>query len=339
MKIASIIIGILLIVFVWVFGMFAYHAWYSAEDAGSPILFTIEEGMGAYHIAEEIETLGLGSSWEYRLYAKMHPEIADAKVGVYSFRKGISYEALTEKLIEGPERVEFKVRMTEGKTIDQNAEKLAELGVSADAYHELIGASKGARGFDRSLIEDYAFLSEVPAGQSLEGYLFPDTYRVWQDDLPEGLVRKQLSILEQRVIDDFAEEQVASGMSWHEILTLASIVEAEVRQPETRKIVAGIFLNRLRDGMRIQSDATINYIVGEGRDRATFEDLQIDSAYNSYERDGLPPGPIGNPSLSSIIAVLEPTDTDYYFFLTDAEGKIYYAKTYQEHLANKALAY
>ncbi|MBD3251912.1 endolytic transglycosylase MltG [Candidatus Uhrbacteria bacterium] len=189
------------------------------------------------------------------------------------------------------------------------------------------------------LIADYAFLSEVPESHSLEGYLFPDTYEVWEDQLPEGLIRKQLRTFANKVIIPLEEQRAASGLSWHEVVTLASIVEAEVRTPKTRKVVAGIFLNRLNDGMRLQSDATLNYIIDEGRDRATQQDLKLDSPYNTYRLEGLPPGPVGNPGLSSIEAVLNPTPTEYYFFLTDESGNVYYAETFEGHQRNRQEAF
>lgn len=333
------ILAILLIAVAMLFGVFAHRAWFSKEQTGEPVLVTVEPGMTAEDVSAILAEHDLVSGALYRLFGQFDSSVGRPKAGTYAFRKGASYQIIADTIALGPQRDEVTLRFIEGYTLDDNAEALRKHGIDPEDYWALTGRSKGLASFDRSLASDFNVLKAIPNGQSLEGYLFPDTYNVWKDQLPEGVIRVQLQTLERRVIEPYTEAQKASGMSWHEILTLASIVEAEVRQPETRKVVAGIFLNRLHNSMRIQSDATLNYIIDEGRDRATVEDLELDSPYNSYTNDGLPPGPIGNPSLSSIIAVLEPAETDYFFFLTDAKGNIYYAKTHDEHVRNKQKAY
>jgi UPF0755 protein len=118
------------------------------------------------------------------------------------------------------------------------------------------------------------------------------------------------------------------------VVTLASVVEKEVKGDADRHIVAGIFLRRMKNGMRLQSDATVSYGLDAGQSIASAKDVTVNSPYNTYLRDGLPAGPIDNPSLSSIRAVLEPTDTPYYYFLTDKSGTVHYAKTFEEHKKN-----
>jgi uncharacterized YceG family protein len=241
---------------------------------------------------------------------------------------------------QAPPREEVSVRLIEGKTLDDEASVLKEFNIAPDEFYALAGKPPNAAAFARSAFGDqFPFLKEIPAGMSLEGYLFPDTYRVWKDELPEGLMKKQLATFQERVYEPFAEAQKKSGLTWHEVVTLASIVESEVQTAEDRKIVAGIFLNRLDKGMRLQSDATVNYVTRAGRTRPTLDDLETESEYNTYKTDGLPPGPVSNPALSALRAVLEPTPSNYHYFLTDEKGKAYYAKTYDEHLANKYRVY
>ena len=122
-------------------------------------------------------------------------------------------------------------------------------------------------------------------------------------------------------------------------MILASIVEKEVAQPKDRPIVAGIFWNRLRDGMPLQSDATITYITKSGRTRSTLVDLASDSPFNTYRNTGLPPGPISNPGEDALDAALHPAVTPYRYFLTDAKGKIYFAQTLDEHILNRRRAF
>jgi UPF0755 protein len=151
-------------------------------------------------------------------------------------------------------------------------------------------------------------------------------------------VRKQLTQFGQRYEDAMIGSASAPLKTLDDVVILASIVEKEVREPATRKMVAGIFLRRLKEGMRLQSDATLSYVLGSKRSRATGDDLATDSPYNTYQHAGLPPGPISNPGATAIDAVLNPTPSRYRYFLTDTDGNIYYAETLEEHAANKRKA-
>lgn len=318
---------------------FMRAAWWSKPDAGAPVTIEVKQDMTAAALRAELKEKGLASPLLYRMYAMFDNRVAHPEVGFYEIRRGEPYQSIAKILSTGPIRTERSLRLIEGKTIDENGEALRSSGVDADAYWRLVGRSKNAVPFDRTLIDTFSFLSSVPTDASLEGYLFPDTYRVWEDELPKGLVEKQLQEFYDSIVKPNPDAESSTGMTWHQIVTLASVVEGEVRKPETRKIVAGIFLNRLKIGMALQSDATLNYVMTERNDRPTAKDLAIQSPYNTYDHPGLPPGPVGNPSLSSIEAVLHPTETDYLYFLTDQEGGIYYAKTYDEHLKNKYQVY
>lgn len=325
------------------FGLFGFvfmrAAWWSKPDAGAPVTIEVKKDMTASALRAELKKNGLASPLLYRIYAMFDNRVAHPEVGFYEIRRGESYQAIAKILSTGPIRVERSFRLVEGKTIDENGEALRTSGVDAEAYWRFVGRSRNAVPFDRTLIDAFPFLSSVPSDASLEGYLFPDTYRVWEDALPKGLVEKQLQEFYDSVVKPNPDAEATTGMKWHQIITLASVVEGEVRKPETRKIVAGIFLNRLKLGMALQSDATLNYVMTERNDRPTAKDLAIQSPYNTYDHPGLPPGPVGNPSLSSVEAVLHPTETDYLYFLTDQDGGIYYAKTYEEHLQNKYRIY
>lgn len=339
MKKIILFIVILFLIGVIAAGWFVNAAWLSSPQAGAPIEVWVDRGLSYRQVRDLLASKGLIVPLAYDAYARVDSTARQPKAGAYEFRAGTSYRDIARSLFIGQTRDEVAVRVIEGKTIDDEADVLKGLGADVSAFVSLVGQSRGLAPFDRSLAADYPFLSAIPEGQSLEGYLFPDTYRVWKDQVAQALVQKQLGEFNEKVIEPFADQQKKSGMTWHEIVTLASIVEAEVRTPEDRKIVAGIFLNRLDAPMRLQSDATLNYIIGEGRDRATAEDLKLNSPYNSYTYDGLPPGPIGNPSLSSLTAVLDPAVTDYHYFLTDKEGKVYYAKNFDEHQRNRQRAY
>lgn len=338
-KILLALIGIFLVAGSIISFLFIRAAWLSKPDAGMPITIEIKKDITAAQLRDLLKKNQLASPFFYRLFALFDEAAAHPQAGMYQIRKGESYQTIARILATGPVRTERSLRLVEGKTIDENGLALQSSGVDASAYWRLVGRSKNEVPFDRMLIDNFSFLSKLPSDASLEGYLFPDTYRVWEDELPKGLVEKQLQEFYEKIIKPNPDAESSTGMTWHQIITLASVVEGEVRTPEVRKIVAGIFLNRLKIGMALQSDATLNYVMTERNDRPTAKDLAIQSPYNTYDHPGLPPGPVGNPSFTAIDAVLHPTETDYLYFLTDQKGEIYYAKTYDEHLKNKYRVY
>ena len=319
---------------------FVYAAWFSQPHAGAPTEIVIEEGMTGAEVRSRLADFGLVSRLGYRVYTLLDRSTDRFIAARYQFRKGTSYRAIARALAAGPERKELRLLFVEGKTLDSEIELLERYGVSHASSTALIGASGNDIAFDRTLIADYPFLKDVPEGMSLEGYLYPDTYYVWADDLFDTIIHKQLEAFDQKVVQTLEDKQRASGLTWHEVLTLASVVEREAPHTvEDRRIIAGVFLNRLKIGMALQSDATINYFTQSGRGRSTLADLAINSPYNSYKYSGLPPGPICNPSLGSIQAVLDPIETDYYFFLSDHQGRMYYGRNGAEHQANRGAAY
>jgi UPF0755 protein len=218
------------------------------------------------------------------------------------------------------------------------------------------------------LLQEYEYLSKLALEQSLEGYLFPDTYLVNKPATADEVVRKFLDnflikwniakrdatqTADQTFIipgyNNLSLNSNARGLTIHELVTLASILEKETGRniaglgqeaklalQEERSIVAGIFYNRLLIGQGLESDATINYVSGKNDPSPLLSDTRIKSAYNTYINRGLPPGPIANPSLSSLQAVLAPTKTDYYYFLhKQPSGEVVYSKTFAEHVKNK----
>lgn len=335
-----LILGLVLCAAAIGLSFFVQAAWLSVAQTGEPVKVSVAKGDGLPQVTDKLIDGGVLNAWiGYRIYSFVDSSATRPKAGEYRMRQGMSYRAIARMLALGPEREEISVTLIEGKTLDDEAGLLKLFDVNSQDFWELAGKSKNALPFDRRIVEDYPFLADAPRGASLEGYLYPDTYRVWKDQLPAGLVRKQLDEFAKKVAAPYEETRSASGMSWHEVVTLASIVEAEVKGEDDRRIVAGIFLARLREKMRLQTDATLNYALDSGRSRATSKDLTVDTPYNSYLYAGLPPGPIGNPSLQSIRAVLDPKKTGYLYFLTDKEGDVLYAKTYDEHLANKRRAF
>ncbi len=199
-------------------------------------------------------------------------------------------------------------------------------------------------------------LVEKPAKTSLEGYLFPDTYRFAKGAQPADVITKMLDNFSKRVaslgvesagndfvITGYEDLRVSggdnlAGLSLYDIITLASIIEREsggngpMSLAEERGLIAGVFYNRLMSGQGLESDATVNYITGKNTPGVSGSDTQINSPYNTYRYAGLPPGPIGAPSLGSIQAALHPTKSDYFYFLhKQPSGEVIFSKTFAEH--------
>jgi UPF0755 protein len=175
----------------------------------------------------------------------------------------------------------------------------------------------------------------IAAALPYEGKLFPETYFLPPHFTPSDVVKTLTDKYEEYMTTRRAAV-AATGMSESDVIVLASIIEREANDPESMGMVSGILQNRLRDGMPLQADASIEYVLDKPLDELTPDDLKIDSPYNTYLNKGLPPTPIGNPGAASIDAVLEPTPSDYYFYITGNDGVFYYATTYEDHKRNIA---
>lgn len=187
------------------------------------------------------------------------------------------------------------------------------------------------------LSSKFAFLADKPASASLEGYLFPDTYRLYKDATAADVVEAMLNNFRKRLSEGDTMALIErSGRSLHDVLTMASVIEKEVRTETDRRLVADIFWRRLEVGMALQSCATVNYVTGKSSPAVSSEDLQVDSPYNTYKNAGLPPGPICNPGLAAIRAAVSPQPNGYWYFLTDEAGGVHYARDLDEHNRNKA---
>lgn len=315
-------------------GYFLVALFSPASDSTETVSFLVVEGQGANAISQSLHEAGLIKSklvFETYLWAKGLEESMIA--GEYDLPAGVTVAGLARRLTSGPdEPLDRKVTIIEGWTNAQVASYLEEEGAASSAeFLSLAGPSRPER-----INERFPFLSDIPAGVDAEGYFFPDTYRIFLDASTEDIILKMLDNFEAKVDGEILEEISRQEKTLHEVLTLASIIEAEVRTSEDRRQVSDIFLKRLAVGMPLQSDATVNYVTGSGRARSTHEDLGVESRYNTYKYPGLPPGPINNPSLDSIKAALYPTPNPYYYFLTDPAGGVHYARSGDEHNENRA---
>ncbi len=329
MKKILLLLGVAFIAAGFFLAWFVPRAWFrSPTSEAQNVTVTIGDGWNVRQVADTLVSNGIiDSAWGYRLYARLDATAMDPKAGTYPLKPSQSYAAVAHALALGPPSNEVKITIPEGWS-------LADIGKAVSPY----GVEHFPVTIPEELRTEYSFLADLPSDASLEGYLFPDTYRVYADQLPQSLIKKQLDEFAKRA-PGLEEESQKQGRTLNDVVILASIIEKEVSSSDDRKIVAGIFLNRIKDGMPLQSDATVNYITHGGRARPTADDLTSDSPYNTYKVKGLPPGPISNPGDDALMAALHPTQTDYRYFLTDAAGKTYFAKTFAEHQANRVKAF
>ncbi len=236
------------------------------------------------------------------------------KYGEYKLNSSMNMLQILDKLVKG-EVIVYKITIPEGYTYTQIAELLDK----------------------KEIAEKETFLKLAKESEkSWEGYLFPDTYEVPKKYGAENIAKVMLSNFNQVAIENkFTDKAEEIGFSLNEIIILASIIEKEAKFSEEKNKVSSVFHNRLKKGMKLQSCATIQYILEEPKERLDENDLKIDSPYNTYLYKGFPPGAICNPGLDSIIAALEPAEEDYLYFVLGENGRHIFSKTYQEHLRNK----
>ncbi|MEK7158364.1 MAG: endolytic transglycosylase MltG, partial [Patescibacteria group bacterium] len=253
--------------------------------------------------------------------------------GEHQLDPGDNMVILTRKLVTGDAVVnETIVQFIEGWTLRDMAEYLDKKNLMPKENFLQLSTVTDVR----TLLPEarYAFLDDKPTEKNLEGYLFPDTYHVFKDPMPADVVKKMLDNLEQKLSQELQEKIRIQGRTVFEVMTLASILEREVQSDVDMRNAADVFLKRIKIGMPLQSDATVNYITGKKTTRPTLEDLAADSLYNTYKYTGLPPGPISNPGMTAIRAAIEPTTNDYYYFITNTAGEAVFARTLEEHQKN-----
>lgn len=272
----------------------------------------------------------------FGFYMKANNDVA-LQAGHYEFSPSMDASQIVGVLQEGGEPIfvdaDTTITVIEGATIEDIAEVVGEnTAIEAEDFmatvqdEELIQRLQGQF---PSLLEG---LTEIEGLRyTLEGYLFPATYDYFAGMTAEELITEMVSAANlnyQRLIDDLAN----TYLTYHEVLSLASIIEREAITEEDRGLVSGVFYNRIDAGMPLQSDVTVLYALGEHKEFVTYSDLEVDSPYNLYMYSGITPGPIGTPSYQAIVSAIYPTYNDYYYFVADIDTQeIYYSSTIEEH--------
>jgi UPF0755 protein len=301
---------------------------------GEPIIITIQEGQSAQEVGDNLEDEGvIASGLLFRVLVALEGYEDKLVAGDYEFEKRMPTLEVIERIRRG-QTAPLVVTIREGVRAEEIAEIMEDKKViPAEDFLEAI-----------KIWYEFSFLYTKPYWANLEGYLFPDTYFFNRNMTAEEVVQQILENFDQRLDSELRDEAAVSGLSVHTVLTLASIVEREAQVPEERPIIAGVFLKRLRRGMPLEADPTVQYALGNDpasvakygywKQDLTAADLEVNSPYNTYRNTGLPPGPICNPGLDSIRAVVRPEQTDYLYFVARADGSHVFAETFEEHLSN-----
>lgn len=314
------VLGALAVIFVGAYLLLFVPADYRGEEQ----LFVVDTGESISQIITNLQEDGLVHSVVGAKIAFKISGVNAIKDGSYNISPRMDVWQIARIMRMG-ETSTVRITIPEGFTNNQIAARMDALGLIT---------AKDFLASSENFPPDFDFLTSRP-NNSLEGYLFPDTYNMNKGTTADSLIGQMINNFDNRT-DSLVGQIEASGYSLHEIIILASLVEKEARSDGVRKMVAGVIFNRLNIGMRLDIDATVRYLTNNWKSPITSADLNINSPYNTRRFAGLPPGPICNPGLSSIKAVLSPTPSDYFYYLHDADGVTYYAKTLAEHNANKA---
>ena len=296
----------------------------SSSDVSAPVKVVIPRGSTVRAVADSLESAGVvGSSRMFRWYASVAGRDRAIKAGTYQINKGESWSNVLDALVSGRAQ-ERTLTIPEGFDLRAINPAIAKaLDVPIDSV--------------RAAVADTMWIArlQIPVG-SLEGYLFPDTYTFPSSTTAREAIRMMVERFLEVWKPEWDARLQAMAISRHDAVTMASIVEKEARVAAERPIIAAVYWNRLKAPMRLQADPTVQYALPEHVERVMYKDLEVDSRYNTYRNDGLPPGPIASPGAASIDAALNPAPVSYLFFVAHPDGHHEFRNTFAEH--QKAIA-
>lgn len=279
----------------------------------------VEPGMPLSQVAANLEQSGLirDATW-FRAYARFKSVDQTIRVGRYEFETGMALSTILSQLASGDGGTQT-VTIPEGLTIPEVANILkAHAQIDSARFVQLANTRESVRklGID---------------APSLEGYLFPNTYQLYVGMSPEFILKEMTSVFQRELKPEYRQRATTLGYSLNEILTLASIIEQEAQVSQERRVISGVFHNRLRTGIRLDADPTVQYAMGRPNVKLLKRHLSTPSPYNTYIHTGLPPGPICSPGIASIRAALYPETVPYLFFVARGDGSHIFSKSNEEH--------
>ncbi len=311
------------------------YAWYEIytpvdKNNSQQSFFMVEKGNSVKEIAAKLRSENfIRSQFWFKVYVLAKKQGVNLQAGEYALSPNLSIPEILQ-IITGGKVIPNEVQITfpEGFTLNQIKARLLENGIGS------------AGDFDGEKIDgfqiQYKFLSDISSEKSLEGFLFPDTYRFNKDIKKEEIIKKFLDNFDKKLTPAWRAEIDRQKKTIYDVIILASIIQQEALSDEEMPMISGIFWNRLKKGMLLQSDATVNYSTGKKVRQVSIDDTKIQSPYNTYLYPGLPPTPICNPGEAAIKAAIYFQQSDYLYFLHPLNSPAVYAKTLEEHNRNKA---
>lgn len=285
--------------------------------------FYVSRGQSFTEIVDSLQAQGIiRNRGFFTTVARVYGGTSRLQVGKYNFESGVSNSKVYLTLRDGIGNLPVLVTIPEGSRPRTVARIFArQMGTDSARFMQLV--------------HDPAFAQQLGIdARSLEGYLLPETYALRWGQTEEDLVRELVDAFQEFFTDSLKERAQELGWTVHQAVTFASIVEGEAILDEERPIIAGVYHNRLRLGMRLEADPTIQFLFGDGPRRVLYSDLRMDSPYNTYRYAGLPPGPVNNPGKRSILASLYPATHGLLFFVANGSGGHWFSSSYAEHLQN-----
>ena len=319
----SVVSAVLLLVFILIcFEVYIPENYNSNET----ITFTVEKGWSDKDISSSLQKLGIiRNKYFFSFYSIISLKHSSLQAGEYSLSPRMSIYDIVSKMAEGSV-IKDEVVILEGWDINDIGKYLQGKGICSQNY--FVALTK------KDYSGKFSFLADKPKNLNLEGYLFPDTYEIGKGETCDDLVTAMLTNFDQKLTPAYRTEIKNQKKSIFNIVTMASLLEKEVRTSDDKKIVSGILWKRISAGMPLQLDCTVNYITGKNAASCSISDTKINSPYNTYMYTGLPKGPIANPGIDSITAAIYPTATNYWYYLTD--GKTIFSETLAQQDAAQA---
>ncbi len=287
-------------------------------------VIVVQPGMVSRDIGELLYKQGaVKSVFLFQMIAKVQGIENSLQAGEYVLSQDMTIQQVIDTLAKG-ETAYQKITIPEGYTVEQIAKLLQE---------KQLGDEEKIKKLAQSFVPyPYMNNNNLNVVYKAEGYMFPNTYRISKGTTEEQMLRMMTTQFDTQFTESMRTRANDMGLSIKDVIILASLVEKEAQLPQDRPIIAGVFINRLKQSMPLQSCATIQYILGYPKAELSVQDTEISSPYNTYQHMGLPPGPIANPGIAAIDAVLYPQRTEFVYFVADKKGAHHFSKTYEEHL-------
>ena len=294
-------------------------------DKPAPFTFEIKDGESFGSVTERLyEQSIIPSKFNFKVAGFIYGAQTKVKAARYKIPNDLSYLDLLDLFVNGPADYLRAVRINDGQTIKYLGAKVRrDIKIDSTAFVNLAT--------DKEFIKSLGLNTS-----SLEGYLFSKTYKMYENTSPEEALQIFYKGFTDFFTDSLKQRAKKIGLTVHQVLTLASIIKGETNLADEMPTISAVYHNRLKIGMRLQADPTIQYLLPGGWRRLTYADLKIESPYNTYKYSGLPPGPINNPGKNAIMAALYPEKNNYLYFVAGGNGGHKFAKSYSDHLKNVA---